>query len=717
MSRTGKAEPISYDELLDVPTVPDGMRQLELRFVADEETLKVQTFQYGDSFDETIYPDIPEKDGYYGQWDVTDLTDLHFDTTVTAVYTRYVTTVPGEVRRDSGRAVFFVDGDYDADAQLTTQTMALSNSGLCPVSAGLSEAISHYMSVNPWYTWFSAPITKEIVEQWSVSIPDDGEAVHTLHYLSPSESTRHLAVFVRQDGGWKRAQADTFGSYLTFDISGSQAEIAVVSVLHIWWVWTILAVLILGLIALLIVLLSKAAKRRRKTQTAPEGGENPDGQAKKKKFPVWLTVLLMLLALAAAAASVYFFVIRSKFAPYQALAELNQSPEFSMNLLLDADMGEEAFELSASVERKTAGGHRVTRVGFDDLPLYYAENLVVLENGTAYQLTSEFPDYSAILSNLTSIYQQTSFTTLKNGDETVYGVSVDTDGAETLVGLLLPKTGGRLPDGQTLSAEVHMENGSVEKITISASGTLKDQAQTPFQLYMTLDGFDAAANFSVPDAVLESLDKTYADGELPVITDDLFRLINGWSNLLSRQTLAADLDVSVDCGPVVVKNALRYYRGTIDGVTVNCINKSGLNIFFSDAGSAVTADGEEASGDARSLTGTAKLLDIVYLVCLEGDFTSEEQDGVCTYRVVLSSRAMDDMLAAVAPEAEKLEIDFTDSFAEVTIEDDTVSALRISCGGSVKVLLTSASADVAADITFVDAEMPEVPDSVFSALR
>ena len=52
---------------------------------------------------------------------------------------------------------------------------------------------------------------------------------------------------------------------------------------------------------------------------------------------------------------------------------------------------------------------------------------------------------------------------------------------------------------------------------------------------------------------------------------------------------------------------------------------------------------------------------------------------------------MDDMLAAVAPEAEKLEIDFTDSFAEVTIEDDTVVSLRISCGGSVKVLLTSAS--------------------------
>lgn len=215
-------------------------------------------------------------------------------------------------------------------AQLTAQAMAQTNSGLSPVSAGLSDAIGHYMSVNPWYTWFSAPITKEVVEQWEITIPSDGASTHTVHYLSPSESTRHLSVFVRQDGSWKKANADTFGSYLTFDITGEQAEIAIVSVLHIWWVWTILAVLILGLIALLIVLLSKAAKRRRKTQTAPEGWENPDGQAKKKKFPVWLTVLLMLLALAAAAASVYFFVIRSKFAPYQALAELNQSPELSM---------------------------------------------------------------------------------------------------------------------------------------------------------------------------------------------------------------------------------------------------------------------------------------------------------------------------------------------------------------------------------------------------
>ena len=246
---------------------------------------------------------------------------------------------------------------------------------------------------------------------------------------------------------------------------------------------------------------------------------------------------------------------------------------------------------------------------------------------------------------------------------------------------------------------------------------MQDKAQTPFDIHVTLSGFDASAGFSVPDLVLEALDQTYAEDDLPVITDDLFRLLNGWSNLFARDALAADLDVSVDCGPVVVKNALRYYRQTIDGVSVNCVNKSGLNIFFSDAGSAVTSGGDEASDDAKSLTGTTKLLDIIYLVCQNGDFTSEGADGEYRYAVALDSRSMDAIVEVLAPDAAKLNIDFTDSRAEVVIRNDVVSELTISCGGSVKVLLTQASASITADITFTDDAMPEPSEEVLSALR
>ena len=59
VSQTGKAEPITYEALLDVATVPDEMRQMTLKFVADDTVLKSQTFDYGDSFDADVYPEIP----------------------------------------------------------------------------------------------------------------------------------------------------------------------------------------------------------------------------------------------------------------------------------------------------------------------------------------------------------------------------------------------------------------------------------------------------------------------------------------------------------------------------------------------------------------------------------------------------------------------------------------------------------------------------------
>mgnify|MGYP007008500569 FL=1 len=152
-------------------------------------------------------------------------------------------------------------------------------------------------------------------------------------------------------------------------------------------------------------------------------------------------------------------------------------------------------------------------------------------------------------------------------------------------------------------------------------------------------------------------------------------------------------------------------------MAVNCINKSGLNIYFSDAGTAVNANGDEAGDDAKALTGTTKLVDIIYLVCQNGDFELTQEGGTYTYKLTLDDQSMDEILAALAPDAEKLDITFENCYAEVTLTDDTVSKLSVSCGGSVKVLLTQAGASVTADITFTDDEMPEPSDDVLSALR
>lgn len=71
--------------------VPEELLHLTLRFVARGKVLKRQTFVYGDSFTADDFPEAPKKDGCYADWNVTDLSDLRFDTTVTAVYRPYVT--------------------------------------------------------------------------------------------------------------------------------------------------------------------------------------------------------------------------------------------------------------------------------------------------------------------------------------------------------------------------------------------------------------------------------------------------------------------------------------------------------------------------------------------------------------------------------------------------------------------------------------------------
>ena len=105
VSYAGRAEQIGYDELCAIENIPEDFLHLTLRFAAEDTVLREQEFDYGASFTEASYPEIPSKDGCYGLWDTDGLTELHFDTVVTAVYELYVTTLSSDTRRGGHAAV------------------------------------------------------------------------------------------------------------------------------------------------------------------------------------------------------------------------------------------------------------------------------------------------------------------------------------------------------------------------------------------------------------------------------------------------------------------------------------------------------------------------------------------------------------------------------------------------------------------------------------
>ena len=215
LSRAGQAEPVDYASLIAQEDTPAGFKKLTVTFKDEEHVITKKTVEYGGSLTEADYPDLPTREGCYTQWDKTSLESLHLDATVSVVYTPYVQALRSAIMRDGGRPVFFAEGDFtDTDALLAVQQ---EESG--------------------------AP--HNTVEQWQLTIPSDGADSHIIRLLPPDSKSYH--VYALQDGSWKKLDTDTMGSYITFSVSGTDAQIALVKAGSSWvWIAAGAAVVVLG---------------------------------------------------------------------------------------------------------------------------------------------------------------------------------------------------------------------------------------------------------------------------------------------------------------------------------------------------------------------------------------------------------------------------------------------------------------------------------------
>lgn len=89
---------------------------------------------------------------------------------------------------------------------------------------------------------------------WTLTLPADGEESHTIRWHVPA------------DGGWKKAQTSTVGSYLCFVLPSDSAQFAVVPALHAaWQLWAAIAAALTAIATVITLVIrkrrAKAAKR------------------------------------------------------------------------------------------------------------------------------------------------------------------------------------------------------------------------------------------------------------------------------------------------------------------------------------------------------------------------------------------------------------------------------------------------------------------------
>lgn len=272
-SLSGQAEPMDYAAFCALDGVPEDFLSFTLRFVCDGRTLKTLRFDYGDSFDFSVFPSLTEQSGSYPVWDRTDLTDLRFDTVVTAEYTAYCASLQSDAQRADGRSVFFVEGEFNETDTLTAAAQTPDPGAFPQLADNRRTALKNYFSFLSERTLPAMTVYRSVAEQWELSFPRDALAEHTIRYLPPEEvSIDHCAVFVRRsDGSWQPVETTSMGSYLLFTAEGENVQLAVLTTAAVWWLWAIF----LALIAAVILLLVRFARRRRGKKAAkPSKKEN-----------------------------------------------------------------------------------------------------------------------------------------------------------------------------------------------------------------------------------------------------------------------------------------------------------------------------------------------------------------------------------------------------------------------------------------------------------
>lgn len=241
ISYSGRAEPIDYEELLTLSTVPDSFRSVRYAFYADGVLVKELEIDYGSDLAENRIPTVPAKSGYTGTWSAFETENIRFAREIEAVYTLNRSTLATEdTREDTPQSLLLLEGSFAEDADLQ----------LSPYEGPAPEGTEHMA-----------------VESWELQIQnvEDQAGSYTVRYLPPADARNgETVIYLLRDGEWVQVDAEQSGSYLVFPAEGNPIVFSAVSPEAAQSRWIIPAAAGGGAALVLLAALLAGRKRRKK---------------------------------------------------------------------------------------------------------------------------------------------------------------------------------------------------------------------------------------------------------------------------------------------------------------------------------------------------------------------------------------------------------------------------------------------------------------------
>lgn len=228
ISYKGKAEPISFEELKNISGIPARFISFTVIFIADDKVIETQDIKYGDDTARIKYPEIPKKDGHFGNWQQIEAETVTENIEVVCEYKPYITVLASSEKNKNGKlALALTEGKFTDKAELH-----------------ITDSIE-------------APPAKAVgnVKVYDVSLSNtdiiDSDTV-TIRMLN--ESKDKVTAWVLKDSDWEKVKTTERGKYVVLQTAGTSNTVCLqYTEKDFNFIWIIFIVIIIVFLVLLLV--------------------------------------------------------------------------------------------------------------------------------------------------------------------------------------------------------------------------------------------------------------------------------------------------------------------------------------------------------------------------------------------------------------------------------------------------------------------------------
>ena len=268
VTRSSEAESMDYDSLIQLGNMPLNFTQFTVRFMNGEQVVWQNTFAYGDELPEENYPDLPKsKDGYV-YWEEKDVSPIHRNVTVHAVYRAYMPALTADAEAE--KSPVLMGGEFYPDTKISVREA--TDEELAQVKANIDND-------SPFYKYYLKKVYYYEVSQ--------AQPLRTNAIVRVLNDTRLADSLMTMDAEYQTVgeaqKADTIGSYLSSDTQISSAGYIVVLNRMDIWAEILISAAVLALAILVVAGLHIRRQKRRNAAKAAVTKETDDETVKPEE--------------------------------------------------------------------------------------------------------------------------------------------------------------------------------------------------------------------------------------------------------------------------------------------------------------------------------------------------------------------------------------------------------------------------------------------------